>query len=120
MKNILFLTIIFLLSCNSSKKIERENEPTIYVVEDNDSTMNNAILKARSSFDQFKKAFDSKNPNLTMFAIKKAYTTKNNGKEHIWLDSIEIKDNRYFGVVNNLPNEILSLKIGQKEEINKD
>ena len=56
-KTLLLFFSICILSCNYNKKIERENEPTIYNVEEDDVDMNNAIEKAKQTLDSFDYAF---------------------------------------------------------------
>lgn len=56
-KTLLLFFSICILSCNSSKKTERENEPTIYNVKENDVEMNKAIEKAKQTLDSFDYAF---------------------------------------------------------------
>ncbi len=119
-----FLTIIILLgvvSCNSNQttKIEREGEPTIYGVTDNDTEMNEAIRTANQTLDKFNSALKSGNAEFKYFALKIRFKTPYGG-EHIWVSNITLKDNKYFGVVDNLPESTTDVRIGDSIQIVND
>ena len=119
-KTLLAFYAICILSCNSNKKIERENEPTIYNVGENDIEMNNSIEKAKQTIDSFDYALQ--NPNLTFnsFSLKKKFE-ENGNIEHIWLANIQkLTADGYIGIINNLPEKIKSVKLGDTVEIKKN
>ena len=61
------------MACNNDngmKVIEREEEPDIYEVKDEDKAMNNAIATARQSLHMFKDALNSGADSLQSFPLK--------------------------------------------------
>jgi uncharacterized protein YegJ (DUF2314 family) len=118
---ILILSILLgLASCNSdTNKIEREGEPTIYSVTDDDAEMNNAIKMANQTLDKFNDALKSENIDFKYFALKSRFKTPNGG-EHIWVSNIRLKDDKYFGVVDNLPESTTDVKVGDTVQISND
>ena len=118
-KTFLLLFSICILSCNSNKKIERQNEPTIYNVEENDVEMNKAIEKAKQTVDSFDYAFKNNSRVFTFFGLKKKFE-ENGNIEHIWIGNIQkIESGKYIGVIDNLPEKIKSVKIGDTVQIEK-
>lgn len=118
-KTFLLLFSICILSCNSNKKIERQNEPTIYNVEENDVEMNKAIEKAKQTIDSFDYAFKNNSRVFTFFGLKKKFE-ENGNIEHIWIGNIQkIESGKYIGVIDNLPEKIKSVKLGDTVQIEK-
>lgn len=118
------LTILILLgqiSCkpNETTKTEREGESTIYNVTADDAEMKEAINTANQTLEQFNEALMSQNPDFGYFALKVRFDAPN-GREHIWASDIVIKGNKYFGVVNNLPENTTEVKIGDTIQINNN
>lgn len=110
-----------LLSCNprQSTKIERAGEPTVYSVQSEDAEMNEAISMAQQTLDKFNAALQSQNPNYFAFAIKKPFKTFS-GFEHIWIGNISLKNGKYYGEVNNLPESTNEVKLGDQVEIDPE
>ena len=118
-KTLLLFFSICILSCNSNKKIERENEPTIYNVEEDDAEMNKAIEKAKKTIDSFDYAFKNYPKVFTFFSLKKKFEEDGN-VEHIWIGNIQGETNgKYVGVIDNLPEKIKNVKLGDTIEIDK-
>lgn len=118
------LTIILILGlvgCNSKQttKIERKGEPPVYGVQGDDVEMNEAIKKAYQTLDKFKLALKSDNKDFKDFALKVRFTTQKGG-EHIWRSSISLRNNKYFGVVYNLPESTTEVKMGDTIQIKTD
>lgn len=122
MRQLAILFFLFgLISCNNKQatKTEREGEPTVYSVNDNDSEMNETIRTANLTLDKFKAALKSSNPSYKYFALKTRFKTPNGG-EHIWVSNITITNNKYFGVVDNLPKVAVDVKLGDTIQITND
>jgi uncharacterized protein YegJ (DUF2314 family) len=115
------LILLVLVGCNNNQttKTEREGEPTIYSVKDTDTEMNEAIQTANQTLDKFNAALKSSNPDFKYFALKTHFKTPNGG-EHIWVSNITLEDNKYFGVVDNLPESTTDVKIGDTIQIQND
>ena len=74
------------------------------------------IKTAKQTLSKFNEALQSKNPNFGYFALKIPFKTPK-GKEHIWVSHITIKESKYFGVVDNLPEATSEVKIGDTIQI---
>lgn len=118
--NIIISTILLLLlSCNSSNKIQRENEPDIYNIGSNDIGMNTAIETAKQSLDSFDNAIKKNSRVFTYFGLKKKFEEGEN-IEHIWIGNIEFNNGKYIGTVDNLPEKIKSVKVGDTVIIDRN
>lgn len=117
-KTILLFLIIIFLSCNSNNKIERENEPTIYNISENDIEMNKAMEKARQTLDSFDFAFKNETRVFTFFGLKKKFK-ENDDVEHIWIGNIKLENGKYIGIIDNEPEKIKGIKLGDTVEIDK-
>jgi uncharacterized protein YegJ (DUF2314 family) len=53
---------------------------------------------------------------IKKFALKTKFDSPD-GAEHIWVKDIEIKNGRYFGVIDNAPTSIPNLKVGDAIEV---
>jgi len=116
---LLLFIIISILSCNSQNKIERENEPTIYNIEENDVEMNKAVETAKQTLDSFDYAFKNYTRVFTFFGLKKRFE-ENGIVEHIWIGNIKYENGKYIGIIDNEPEKIENIKLGDTVEIEKD
>lgn len=116
---IIIFQLISFVTLGQSNKTERTGEPDIYSIEDNDKEMNEAIKKSRQTFDNFLIAFKNQKRNQTNFSVKMPFPTKD-GAEHIWLVNVESNGEKLFGQVDNLPENVKSIKLGDKIEINRN
>lgn len=99
-----------------SKQGGSAREDKIINVADDDKEMNAAIAKARSTLPHFWEVFEKPQRGEQDFALKVAITDKN-GTEHFWAVDIERKDGKIKGTLNNEPNIVESVKMGQRMEI---
>lgn len=118
---LLIIACMTFYSCDNvdSTKVEREGEPTIYKLNDEDKQMNVAIVEAIKSLDTFKFAIISNNKNFINFALKKRFKTADGG-EHIWLSDITVKNEEYSGIVNNEPEYTNEVKLGDTVKIERE
>jgi len=116
---LIFFGLVTLVACGQATKTERQGQPDIYNVDDGDKEMNDAIKKSRQTFDNFLTAFKKQKSNQTGFSVKMPFSTKD-GAEHIWLVNIESTNGQLFGQVDNVPENVSSIKLGDKIEIEKD
>ncbi len=117
---LLIIISSLLISCTESKSdkiVKRKDQPNVHILKNEDSEMNIAIENARRTIVDFNKAIISKNPNYYNFALKKRFKVGESGGEHIWISNIEYQDNRYYGIVDNLPNSTTEVKLGDTIEI---
>ncbi|CAC9972874.1 YegJ family protein [Flavobacterium panici] len=113
-KLLVLITILCLVSCKESNKIERENEPAIYGVESEDKEMNAAIEKANQTLNDFNIGLS--NPKAQSQALKVAFTDSN-GTEHMWVGNVEFNNGKYSGILNNDPEFVTEYKAGDKIDI---
>jgi uncharacterized protein YegJ (DUF2314 family) len=119
MRTLIFiLTLISFVAFGQTDNNQRQGEPDIYNVESNDKDMNEAIKKSRLTFDDFLKTFKNPKRNQTSFCVKMPFSTSY-GAEHIWLVNIESNDDKLFGKVDNIPESITTIKLGDKIEIER-
>jgi uncharacterized protein YegJ (DUF2314 family) len=88
-------------------------------VADDDPRMNAAIEKARSSVGQFIAALKSPKPGQSAFSIKVPFT--DGGKtEHFWLTPVTYDGTNFKGVVDNEPEDVKTVKMGQSVTVAPD
>jgi uncharacterized protein YegJ (DUF2314 family) len=97
-------------------KTERPGEPDIYSFKSSDKEMNEAIKTAKLTLKEFNTALLSRNKNFRSFALKVRFPTSK-GSEHIWLSSISFKQNKYSGIVDDVPEAIPNMKMGDTIQI---
>lgn len=115
-----FYILIFLfggLTASCQSQNNDSSEPPTIKVESDDEQMNKAIKTAIATLPQFKTALQSKNQNLKYFALKVRFDLANGGGEHIWVNSLSLKNDKFYGVVNNEPEFTKEVKMGDKIEI---
>ena len=107
-----------LLGCNNNrvKKTEIDGDENIYLAEDNDEEINTAIKTARQTFEKFENALKSKNNEFGSFFLKVCFENK----EHIWISNITIRNNEYYGTVNNMPEYVKNIRLGDFIKINEN
>lgn len=127
-KGFIILGLAFLLlnmvGCTSSLHTVKRGNDSVTSVSSEDQAMNAIIEQAQGSVNEFLKEYNNPNSTCTDFAVKYPFDTDPGSesiKEHIWLNNIENKDGKYYGVVNNDPFYIKNMKFGDKVQfdINK-
>lgn len=98
-------------------RINRGDEPVIFSLSEDDNEMSSAIELANKTLVDFDEALKfSENQN---FALKIRYDI-NDKSEHIWAVNIEKSDEDYFGIIDNLPNSEINIKLNEKVKIEKE
>jgi uncharacterized protein YegJ (DUF2314 family) len=105
-------TLIFatLLSAGCSEKDK------VIMVEDDDPEMVAAIAKGRETLPQFWQAFDRKSPDESVFSLK-VEIRDSKGSEYFWITDIERKEGKLYGTINNDPNIVRTVKLGDRRPI---
>lgn len=113
MRSILFpLLGMLLFSCNTKPvKDKIETDKTFSVSAENEE-MNLAMAKSKATFKEFEAAFKEKKPEDESFAIKIPFHTPNNSVEHIWLGDVFTKEDKWYGVVDNMPELTKEVNLG--------
>jgi uncharacterized protein YegJ (DUF2314 family) len=83
---------------------------------DDDAEMTAAIAKAREALPQFWQTFEKQDQGESGFALKLKVTDAR-GTEHFWVTNLERNDGKMMGTVNNDPQTVASVKLGQRVEI---
>lgn len=110
-KLLIIWTVLCLTCCNFGPKPKSENQQSVIDVQSNDLEMNHAIEEAKKTLYKFKDALRSKNKDFSYFALKSKFKS-DNGVEHIWISDVTIKNEKYIGVIDNIPKSITYLHIG--------
>jgi uncharacterized protein YegJ (DUF2314 family) len=84
-----------------------------------DPAMEAAKAQARATLPQFWQKFAAPGPNEDGFGLKVALPYGNNNTEHIWTRDIERKDGKISGVINNVPRDVKTVRLGQRIEISE-
>lgn len=82
-------------------------------VDASDPEMNAAIAKARSTLPHFWEAFDKREHDETDFALK-VRITEGKEVEYFWAIDIQKENGRILGTINNDPEWVHNIKIGQR------
>lgn len=108
----LIVSTILTPSCSPSKP------DGVVTVEASDAEMNSAIAKARETLPTFWKTFAHPKPNENNFCLKVKITDKN-GVEHFWLSDIARTNGAVFGTINNDPDIVHNVKLGERIKISE-
>ena len=131
LKPLVFLPVVLLAGgCASDDKevphpigravVRTSGEANMYTVNDDDQQLERAVRHARRTVGQFITALRTPPPNSRDFLVKKLFVAKDGTAEHIWLADVKFNGNRFVGVVDNKPNKISGLKIGDRQSVNPD
>jgi uncharacterized protein YegJ (DUF2314 family) len=105
------MPLIFVFGCQKADKI--------ISYDDDAPEMAAAIAKARHTLPQFWQRFEHHDADVNDFALKVRICDKADEKiaEHFWLINLERKNGKIYGTINNDPETIHSVKLGQRMEI---
>ena len=78
-----------------------------------DSGMMAAIAKARKSLPQFWEAFEDSAPGVSNFSLKVEVVDRGSS-EFFWVTQIERQKNAIVGTIDNDPNHVTNVKLGQR------
>jgi uncharacterized protein YegJ (DUF2314 family) len=76
-----------------------------------------AKAKARATLGQFWEKLDKPGPDDSGFALKVAIPYGTNSTEHIWTKDVERRDGKIFAVINNVPRDAKTIRLGQRIEV---
>ena len=85
-------------------------------IEEDDPEMVAAIKTARETLPHFWQVYEKPTRGETNFALKVKITDKQ-GTEHFWATDIQRRDGKVTGTINNDPNIVKSVKLGDRMEI---
>ena len=112
-RRLLILLIAVLAATGCGRKNPADK---VFHVADDDPRMNAAMEKARSTVNTFITALKSPKPGQSEFGVKMAFT---DGKqvEHMWLSPVTYDGKVFHGTVNNDPEMVKNVKLGQKVSV---
>jgi uncharacterized protein YegJ (DUF2314 family) len=90
----------------------RKVEDKVVMVEDNSPAMQAAFAKARATAPTFIAALEAKKPGAGGFAVKVMFKDGNQ-TEHMWLSRPTFHDGKFIGVLDNEPEFVHNVKMGQ-------
>ena len=91
--------------------VQREGEPAVTFVDDDDPKMNAAMKKAGDTIGDFLKSLEKPTPKQTMFAVKIGVGEGDN-REYMWLTPVTFKEGQFSGKLNNEPVNPQKYKLG--------
>lgn len=100
-------------------KVDLRDEEPITEVSANDSEMSAAIAKARSTLPAFYARLKHPGPGETDFSLKVKFT-EGEDTEHIWVSELQGPPGKMTGTINDTPEYVHSLKLGQRVPIPGD
>ncbi|OCL26325.1 hypothetical protein U472_09965 [Orenia metallireducens] len=121
MKKIMFCFIIasLIISGCSQNVVKRENQPDIYLVENENKEMNQAIQKTKENLSIFIKEL-SKNNNEYTNLLLKARFEEGEKIEHMWVSDITYSSSTFMGILSNEPMYVKNLSYGDIVFVNKN
>lgn len=99
--------------------IEREGQPPVAYVDDEDPSMAAAIKKARSTVDQFIEAFNDPKPSQSDFGVKLLIEDGDHG-EHMWILPMRYEDGKFTGTIQNEPDRLRNVQFGDEVDVAKE
>ncbi|MGB8355884.1 MAG: DUF2314 domain-containing protein [Chthoniobacteraceae bacterium] len=94
-------------------------EPECFCVEKDDAQMARAVRSARRHVGVFITALQHPGPGQRDFEVKKPFV-KDGKVEHLWLSHVQYSGGRFHGLVDNRPQNITGIKMGQRVSVNPD
>ncbi|MET0652578.1 MAG: DUF2314 domain-containing protein [Hyphomicrobiaceae bacterium] len=116
MKRLLSAVILTLLVLAAPAAVLAQDSGYIKVPNE-DQEMNEARDKARVLLEHFWEKFTNPGPDDTGFAIKVALPYDGNSTEHIWTKDIERKGGKISAVINNVPRDVKTVRLGERIEV---
>jgi uncharacterized protein YegJ (DUF2314 family) len=116
MKSLLRAVILTALALAAPVAAVAQDSGSI-TVPNEDQELNEARDKARSLLGHFWQKLGDPGPDETGFAIKVALPHGRNSTESIWTKDIERKDGKISAVINNVPREVTTVRVGERIQI---
>jgi uncharacterized protein YegJ (DUF2314 family) len=114
---ILCFGFVFVAGQTSCSRHQSKDDQTISVHED-DAEMNAAIAKARCSLTNFWQIYDKRDHGESDFSLKVKIHDKDK-VEHFWVVDLQRRDAKIFGTINNDPDIVQNVRIGERIEVNE-
>ena len=111
--------LIAALAGLSAAGVPVRSQDRVVQVPTEDAEMRSAIDKARNSLAEFWTAFDARKPGDEGFALKIAITDGRK-TEHFWVNDIVRTGPKITGIINNDPNDVSTVKLGDRVDVASD
>jgi uncharacterized protein YegJ (DUF2314 family) len=112
-----FLLALALLLCPAAPLPVLAQETHYLKIPNQDAAMEEAKAKARATLSHFWERLGSPGAGESGVALKVALPYGDNNTEHIWTKNVERKDGKVFGVINNVPRDVRTVRLGDRIEI---
>lgn len=103
----------------SAQEAQNPADDKVVGVSGEDAEMNAAIAKARAGLSTFWTAKEKPAENVDGFALK-VRIADGGLIEHFWLVDVAKDGDGYHGTINNMPNLVKSVKLGQRFRFAED
>jgi uncharacterized protein YegJ (DUF2314 family) len=113
MRRTLLCVVILILAVTGCG---RKPKDRVITVDSEDPRMNAAIEQARSTVGTFITALRAPKPTQLSFSVKMAITDGTH-TEHMWLAPVSYDGKQFHGTLNNDPETVSNVKIGDKASI---
>ena len=113
--------LLALAACSGgdTKLVEHEGHAPVTYVEDEDAAMNAAMVRARTTLDEFEERLARPSGKQTM-AIIKARFSEGEFTEFMWVDQLTVTDDGYRGVLGNEPVNLIGIHQGQTVDVPRE
>jgi uncharacterized protein YegJ (DUF2314 family) len=105
---------LFVAGCGRTGPVDKVTE-----VASDDARMNAAIAKARSTVDQFITVVKSPKASQSSVSVKAPFTEAGY-TEHMWLSDVSFDGTNFHGTVDNEPEKVKTVKMGQTVSVARD
>lgn len=109
--------MIVMANLTACSRHHSKNDQTTSVSSD-DPEMNSAIAKARSSLPHFWQIYEKPELDESDFSLK-VKITDGDKVEHFWVANLERKDGKILGTINNDPDIVQNVKLGDRITVNE-
>jgi uncharacterized protein YegJ (DUF2314 family) len=109
----LLLSFVLALTVFGTGCSKKTSSDRVIDVKDDDPDMVAAIGKGRATLPEFWKKFEHPDPNESDFNLKVRIKDQY-GTEYFWLNNLEKHNNVTSGVINNEPEIVKCVKLGQR------
>lgn len=82
-----------------------------------EALMERAMARARSTTQTFIAALTNPQPEHHSFAVKKGFAVKDGGTEYIWISELTWDGQTFEGVVGNIPQKDVAVKLGSRVRV---
>lgn len=119
----LLLLVVLLAGCSEASDaktvLERAKEDSVTEVATGDPAMNAAFAKARASLDGFLKLEKNPPPQLSSFSVKVGIE-QDGYTEFFWLSDLEETAQGYSAIIDNQPERVHRVRMGQRYAFARD